>query len=85
MNKPIQVETERLICPNHPQNPGDQLFYMVETSDDDSLVICPRCDYACQNFLKYPTAEIYNRSSREFYIKNMLTGEIIEKSRRSEE
>ena len=64
---------DRLVCPNH----GDERSYLVEVRDDDSLAECPRCQYVCQNFLKYPVAEVWNRTDGTKYLKNMLTSEIV--------
>lgn len=64
---------ERLICPNH----GDEAVRLVECEDEEDTVECPLCEYACQNFLKYPVAQVTNRNGEQ-YLKNVLTGEIIQ-------
>lgn len=62
-----------LTCPNH----GDERVRLVESTESDDTVECLRCDYTCQNFLKYPVAEVTNLRG-ERYLKDVLTGEIVE-------
>ena len=59
---------EYLTCPNDGQR-------LVEHEEDEGMVECLLCEYVCQNFLKYPVAEIYVWSTGERYLKNFLTGE----------
>ena len=65
---------EYLTCPNH----GERKVRLWEDPDDDSVAMCPDCNYACQNFLRYPIAEVHNHRTGERYLRDMLTGEVVD-------
>ena len=52
------------------------------TEDDDDFVVCPVCHSVWQNFIKHPWAQIANRKTGEVFMKNVLTGEVDESTRR---
>ena len=63
-----------LTCPNH----GEQIVRLVvQDQDADWMVECLLCGYQYQNFLKYPVAEVHNRTTGQTYLKNVLTGEVV--------
>ena len=65
---------EYLTCPNH----GEQIVRLaIQDQDADWMVECPLCGYQCQNFLKYPVAEVHKRTTGETYLRNVLTGELV--------
>lgn len=61
----------RLVCPNH----GDSTVYLEEMPGDDGRVYCPSCGYDCQNFIKYPVAQVTDLRTGELSYRNVLTGE----------
>ena len=71
--------TTRLICPNHPTEPPSARRYLYEMEDDDATVEClsDGCDYACQNFVKYPVAQVVEFSTGKIRLKNVMTGEYL--------
>ena len=77
---------DRLVCPRHPMEPPSARRYLVECEDDDSVVEClmDGCGYTCQNFIKYPIAEVHNFTTGETYLKNVLTGEVLDRPLESE-
>ena len=72
MSKRVPEQGEYIICPNKEHRIETR---MEEHPEDDSVAECPDCDYTCQNVLKYPVAEIFNHTTNETYLKNVLTGE----------
>lgn len=72
MSERLPEQGEYIICPNKEHSTVTQMW---EDSKDDSMAVCPDCNYTCQSFLKYPVAEIYSHTSGELYLKNVLTGE----------
>ena len=68
------AQDEYLVCPHH----GKDRVRLVVQLEFDWMVECLRCGYQCQNFLKYPVAEVFNSTTRQTYLKNVLTGEIVE-------
>ena len=66
-------EDEHLVCPNHP----GEVVRLVEVEGDDEWVECLLCEEVYPNLLRYPVQQVHNRSAGEFYLKNMLTGEIV--------
>ena len=75
---PKQDETERLVCPHH----GEEIVYLVDTADtedeDHEWVECLRCEEFFPNILKYPVQQVHNRTTGETYMKNMITGEVVQ-------
>ena len=67
-------DAEYLVCPNH----GEEIVRLVEMEDEDERVECLRCEEVYPNLLKYPVQQVHNRSTGEMYLKNVLTGGIIE-------
>ena len=67
-------DAEYLVCPNH----GEEIVRLVEMENKDEWVECLRCEEIYPNLLKYPVQQVHNRSTGEMYLKNVLTGEIIE-------
>ena len=65
-------EFEYLVCPNHP----GEVVRLVEVEDDE-FVECLRCEEVYINWLKYPVQQVYNHTTGEYYLKNVLTGEIV--------
>ena len=65
-------EAEHLVCPNHP----GEVVRLVEVEDDE-WVECLRCEEVYPNLLRYPVQQVYNHTTGEFYLKNILTGEIV--------
>ena len=65
----------KLLCPKVQHLLRDTPVYMEEDPEDDSIMVCPSCQYVFQNLLKYPVMQVINEKTGEVFMKNMLTGE----------
>ena len=71
---------EYLVCPNH----GKETVRLVESQEDDEWVECLRCEEVYPNVLKYPVQQVHNRRTGKSYLKNVLTGEVVDTEERAE-
>ena len=60
-----------LICPNH----GEERIRLEEDPQDDSIARCPNCRFACQNYIKYPVAQVMDTATGKPVMRNILTNE----------
>ena len=67
-------DEEFLVCPNR----GEEIVRLVEVEDDDEWVECLRCEEVYPNVLRYPVQLVHTTTTGRSYLKNVLTGEIIE-------
>ena len=64
------AEERHLICPN-----CSDKRRLVEDETDETEMECLFCNYRCQNYLKYPLAQVVKRGTCEIVFQNVFTGE----------